>query len=473
MDIGQHERAITVLQTSVNLGEANGLGTTDGHIEALTRLASAHGIRRQSAEAQRARNEALRILGARGDTNSLLLARVLANAPVSSGSNVELESQRLKQAITLFETKYPTHPDYFTAVRLMGQLLHNEARTAEAQSYFRRADALFEPTGSNDYTNRAILLIRMGVDECDLAKPNVGLVIIEKGLALLERHQGANSFLLRIHKVMYAKHLHAAGRYTEAETLFTHLRTTASQRTAINDYEISVFEADALMDRGRYREALERLAAFASRSDELGKMAHPVSHLNWTLYALSSNAKLGNVAEAEKIRAKLDSRLDSTGSDGKKSADYLLAISSLAVAQNRPDLALETLNALLVNSTSEPNSFSSTYVVVNIQAAEIELIAARSGRATKSLNESALRHANAALRHLTARTEAGARPYLQARAQKALGDALLANGQNVEAERALQEATQIMRGLHDPASPMLADAANSLVSAERANAQTR
>jgi tetratricopeptide (TPR) repeat protein len=106
------------------------------------------------------------------------------------------------------------------------------------------------------------------------------------------------------------------------------------------------------------------------------------------------------------------------------------------------DEASETLS-------KAPEAFDAQFVQLATVASEVAL--------RRKDSRTALAHASAALNHLHDKVGPDALPYLDARALKAYGDALLAADRSEEALTQLEPAAQLMRRLHSPDSPWLLD----------------
>jgi hypothetical protein len=124
------------------------------------------------------------------------------------------------------------------------------------------------------------------------------------------------------------------------------------------------------------------------------------------------------------------------------------------LAAGNADAAGRRLAGVSEALRTAPEVFDAGFVQLAAVSAEVAV--------RRKESATALTHATAALNHLRDKTDAGALPFLEARALKAYGDALLASDRTEEAAAQLEPAVALMRRLHSPDSPWLLDALASL-----------
>ncbi len=472
LDVGQHERAAKLLQDSVEIGRRNGLENTDSHIDALINLVSAYRTRRKVTEAAQARNDALRLLRTRGDTDSLLLARAMAAVVLESANDPKFEFEMVSKAKALFETKYPNHPDHFTAARYLAHLHRDAGRTQASLENYRKAATLFESTGSQDFLNFASTLSRIGSVECDQGKSNTGLANFERAIALIERHQGANSFQLRVARSLYMSHLYTAGRLREAHATSETLRKTATAQTAPLDYGRDLLEAEAVIAEGRPIRALELLSLTAGSSVETRQVAQPETAYSQHLHELTAHAMLGDFESALAAKAKLILLLAQDSKNTSDAERIRFASAWLELARHQPTQAMVALQEDDGAQNAEPPEFSYSFMAKQLGFAEAELQAWQRLGHDSPFPALVMKRLRAAEAHLAAQTEPSARPYLETRTQLLLGQSHLALGQAPDALRYLTRAVSTMRGIHHPSSPWLAKGLRVLAQAEKKNGNT-
>jgi eukaryotic-like serine/threonine-protein kinase len=470
LDVGQHERAAKLLQEAIELGTSIGESQSDAHIVALSNLATAYQTRGRAKEAIAARDSALSILEKRGDTDSLLLASTLSNSGFAGAPDEQRELDLLKRAKSLFERKYPSHPNHFQTTKTIGSVLYLADRNAEAQEYFRQADTLFSMTGAKDYTGYAQMLGTMGIIDSLAGRPRNGLVQIEKSLALLEKHQGANSFLLRLGRYGYVQLLHASGRRNDAHNMFALLDSTATKPGNVIDHQIRTAEAGALLSEGRATAALLRLAPLAEiESAELRRQRGTDLTETRLVLEAEAHAMLGDFAKVAAVRRELAEKVSVGPADFTKTPSYVLGTAWTYLTEGRAMDAVTLLRTLDPDRNAEAFTYVEDYVSANILMAEAELSLTRTDGGNAASVRAAVNRTEKALGHLVSRNEPGATPYVTASLQATLGEALLASGRRAEAIDHLKQATNAMRSLHDEASPWLAKAILTLAEAESAN----
>jgi serine/threonine protein kinase len=469
VDVGEHEKATSILQKAVELGQENGLENSDLHILTSARLSFAYGIRLKPKEAAAARDEALRLLARRGDTDSLVLARVLTNAVTVIPTDVAKERELLSRAVRLFEKKYPKNPEHFTALVRLASLERNNNRWDEALVLYRKAVAVFPDTGSNALTSYANALIEIGVLDSAQGRAVSGIAKMREGIAALEKHQGAESFLLNYSRMAYAVQLHDAGQRQEAMNEFSLVRSKfVTERTEIAAYELAVFEAAALINEGRPKDALARLDVFSAKRERLKKQGTPNINVVWAESAFFAHAMLGNTEELARAAKEYDETISQLISTYKQRPEYGLTRGWADLAKGDTLSAHQKLLDVTLSYKAEPKQYDAAYVYANLYTARVELMLAKSSENSPALRNSALTRARTALNHLLTKLEHGSRPYMVVLVQHLLADAMLANGQPAEALDQVKQAIAEMRRLHDPSSPWLANALRSQSAAQRA-----
>jgi tetratricopeptide (TPR) repeat protein len=459
-DIDEYERAAVLSTAAVQVARSANLTHTDAYVEALMGQAAAARLLGQGDEAIAARDESLRVLDERGDQTSLLRARANMNTVAQFATDPLRETALVQRAVDLFETRYSSEPEFFAALFYVGNLLRTQQRHAEAERAFRRAIAVFDQVHSRDYTNLGASYGFAG--ECGLAlgKVRASLRDREQALAILQKNAGPDALVTRFHRSEYADALYQAGRIDEALNGFDSLsRGVAPEARTVVDFDASVYEAFALMDSGRPREAQHVLARFTDNWVDFGKRFVP-NGARWVAELAAAQAMQGHGEEARKTLSLLD-KLPKLfyGADIGTTAEYAAEAAWVQLALGDVKAAQDAITraAAVLNEKSE--RFNWGFVRLNAQAAYVSL--------QDAAPEKALSYADAALAHLHKFAEAGGFPYLETLARVARGQALLALGRTSEASSDLDAALASMRTLHSPDSPWLIDVLASRALAAR------
>ncbi len=458
-DIDEYERTATLSTQAVEIARAHDLTASDAYVEALMGVAVASRLLGRAEQAVQARDESLRVLDARGDKTSLLRARANANTIAQLAPDKDREIALVDEAVKLFETRYPTEPAYFTALYYLGNLHRTQQRPAEAAVHFRRGIEVFPQVGSRDYTSFGASYAFAGECELWLGQIHAALRHYEQGLELLDRHAGTSSLVTRFQRTQYAEALHHAGRIADARAAYDEVTRTAPPGGAtVVDFDVAVYGASGLLEEGRAREAQALLERFSSDWVEFGKRFVPNGR-RWVAALAQAHAMQGRATEARKTLERLGD-LPSLfyGDDPQTSPEYIAEASWIALAAGDVESAWTMITKASEFLRAEQEHFNWGFVRLNTHAAEI---ASQRGDAVQ-----ALEMAERALQHLRAKADLNGFPFLEARALKARGDALLAADQPAAAAESLEAARALMQRLHSPDSPWLLDATISLSAAQ-------
>jgi tetratricopeptide (TPR) repeat protein len=261
--------------------------------------------------------------------------------------------------------------------------------------------------------------------------------------------------------------LHHAGRPADARAAFDEVTRTAPPGGAtVVDFDVAVYGASGLLDEGRAREAQAVLERFSSNWVEFGKRFVPNGR-RWVVSLAQAQAMQGRTTEARDTLKRL-SDLPSLfyGEDPQTNPEYIAEASWIALAAGDVESAQALITGASEFLRAEQEQFNWGFVRLSTHAAEI---ASQRGDATQALEMS-----ERALQHLRTKADPNGFPYLEARALKARGDALLAANQPAAAAESLEAARALMQQLHSPDSPWLLDAtAASALAYERLNDRTR
>ncbi|MEQ1516920.1 MAG: hypothetical protein ABL931_10580, partial [Usitatibacteraceae bacterium] len=464
-DVDEFERAAKLFGDAVTISKAEGLGSSDLHVEALIGMTASLRVLGKGSDALAARDQAIALLDARGDTTSLLRARAGANSVSTLSRYPERELKLTMAALELYESRYPHDPGRFAAAVVVAQVHRSQGYWTSAEKYFRNAIALFPQVGSKDYVNLGGSHAWAAFCASKMGRIDTALKDFQTGIQILTEHAGGNALSTRFHRGLYAQTLHTAGRRDESHRLFAELeRTVVSGRPTFLDFDNAIYHADALVNEGRPQTAIALLSSYSERHIELGKRFLP-SGVRWATLLAKAHAMLGNAEKAESVLKRIADLPQQYSIPPQQLVDYKNDVSWILLAAKRFDDA----NATLKFGEDHPNGnteyFNLAYVTLNIRAAEI---ASRAG-------DPALASARAelAIDHLTQWTTPSAFPYLRAAAFKARGDAQLGMGDAAAAAESLGAALKLIRALQDAASPWLADTLASLAMAHRKLGQER
>jgi eukaryotic-like serine/threonine-protein kinase len=453
-DIDEYERAAALSAAALDTARGANLTRTDAYIEALSGHTTAARLLGRGADAVAAREEALRLLDARNDHTSLLRARVNTNTVAQFTTDPQREIALVERAVALFEERYPTEPEYFTALYYLANLHRTQLRPVEAERYFRRAISVFDRVRSRDFTNLGASYAFAGACQQWLGNTHAALADYQQGLDILDRHAGPDSLVTRFQRTHYAESLYHAGRMQEALEIFERLwREAATRGPTVADFDASVYQSFALLETGRASEAQGVLARFERSWAEFGKRFAPNGR-RWVAQLAFAEAMQGRAAKARAALALID-RLPPTfyQADIKTSPEYLAELAWIELAVGDEAAAQAVLRTAAAALASEPQNFDWPYARLNTHAAFVLRASAPS---------QALQHADRALTHIRSRTERGGFPFLEARALVARGEARLALGDAKAAIQDLETARAIMARLHAPESPWLLDVHGAL-----------
>jgi serine/threonine-protein kinase len=463
-DIDEYERAATLSAAAVEVARTARLTGSDAYVEALMGQTTAARLLGRGPEAIAARDEALRVLDARGDRTSLLRARANTNTVAQFSSDPRRETALVQRAVELFEQRYPAEPEHFTALFYLGNLHRTQQRPAEAERSFRRAIAVFDQSRSRDFTNLGASYAFAGMCQVYLGKIHAALQDYERGLELLQRHAGPDSLITRFQRTQYAEGLSHAGRLAEALGVFEDIsRGRQGPARNIVDFDATVYGAFALLEAGRAREAQAVLERFSNDWVEFGKRFAPNGR-RWVAQLAYAHAMQGRAAQAREALTLLG-RLPATFYEAEiaSSPEYIAEVAWIHLATGDASAAATAIEKAAEKLRETPQSFDWVFARLNAHAS---FVAASGSDPTK-----ALRYADAAVTHIRALADQGGFPFLESRALVARGQAQLALGRMREAIDDLEAALTLMRRLHAPDSPWLLDATAALAVAYRAQQQ--
>jgi eukaryotic-like serine/threonine-protein kinase len=449
LDVEEYERAVTLLEESVAIGEKNRTTSTDAHIDALSTLVNAYRFVGRGAEVVATRDKALKLIDARGDKTSLMRARVLANSAQQFAIDTPREKALLDEAIQLFEQRYATHPAYFTAVMTAGHLQRTQGSWRNALPLFEKATSIFASTNSLDFPNYTAAFIWRGFCQSQLGRPSEGLKNIERGLELADQHLGANSQGARFFRTLYARTLHRAGKRVEAHEEFAKLRSTASIQKTVNDFDAAVYEAQSYLVEGSPKSAIDALTPYADQFAEFGKRFYP-NGVAWVTTMAAARGAQGEFGAAEAVLNRIAEIPAQYSIDAKRLGAFKFDVVRLRMAQGRYDEAMSVLKHGYFAGDTTEDVFSDVVLYSHLIAAEIELeLAYRSPNDAIALRTSALQRAQRAIVYLDKFSPPSEMPYVRAHANYVAGAALKANGKRVEGDAMLTQSLLIMRELHD------------------------
>jgi eukaryotic-like serine/threonine-protein kinase len=462
IDVDEYESAAKLLNDSIGLNAKNGLGTSDAQVEALSSLVSAYRTLGRAPETHTARDAALKILDDRGDKTSLLRARVLLNSPQHIATDPKREEALLAEAVLLFETRYQTHPSYFTALFMSAAMQRAQGLWPTSLSYFERATQVFESTGSRDFERYAAAFVWQGFCESQLGHPRQGLKTMQRGLAIGKEHVGDRSLSSRLHRSIYARTLHRIGEREAAHAEFALLNATATDVKTNFDFETAVAEAQAYLLEGTPQPAITKLTPFNDKLVEHGKRFYPAG-IGWVTTLAASHTMIGNFKEAEAVLARVTEIPAPGNTDPRLLSAYKLNSASLQLAQGQPEQAMLTLKYKRFDADQQDDRYSDGRLLVRLLTAEIELAMAKKNPSSRATHiTQALHYAELGKAGLDKYSPNDEMPYLSAYASYVLGIALKANGKRTEGNAALTHAVTLMRNLHDAKSTWRAQAEKAL-----------
>ena len=464
-DIDEYERAATLSDQAVALAQSHHLTAEEAYVEALMGQATSARLLGRGEQAVRAREAALAVLDARGDRKSLLRARVSANTVAQFASDPEAEIALVAQGVRLFEQHYANDPAYFQALYYLANLYRTSSRPAEAEVYFRRAIAVFERTGSRDYTNFGASYGFAG--ECGVTLGHIQTALNDyvRALEILDRHAGTASLVARFHRAQYIEALNNAGRIAEARSVMNALFAALPAQTepTIAEFDAAVYQAFALLETGDERDAQRMLERFSESWLQFGKRFGP-NGSRWVVEMALAQALRGESANARKTLQRIAELPSHYGTALASSSEYVAEAAWIELASGDVDAATKVLEAAADTLREAPERFSWNHVRLRMQASQVAL--------ARGELEVALEYADTALTHLRTHADAGGFPLLEARVLAARGQSLLALDRTSEARGDLEAAITIMRRLHSPSSPWRLDVAASLARAYRAEHDT-
>ena len=454
-EIDEYERSAVLAREAVAVARANGFTRDDAYVEALLSLTTAARLLGSGPEAVEARDEALEVLEARGDRTSLLRARADVTTVAQMAPDAAREIEIVQHGAELFEQRYPKDPSYFNALWVLGNLYRTQQQPVAAAENFRRAIAAFEQVGSRDYTNYAASHGFLAQCEFGVGRVQPALELYAQGMQLLDRHAGPTALVTRFHRGNYALMLHVAGRPEEAHRLFAEIRSSQpAEGPTVVDFDNAVYEAAGYLEEGRAREAQEVLEPFSQSWVEFGKR-FAVNGERWVTELALARAIQGRGDEAREVLGRIgELPQQNYGQSVLTSMNHVADAAWIDLAAGDTDAAARRLTEATEALRSAPEAFDVEFVHLATVSAEVALRRADS--------VTALAHASAALAHLRDKAGAQAFPYLEARALKAYGDALITAERAEEAIAQLEPAVAVMRRLQSPDSPRLLDALATL-----------
>ncbi len=455
LDIDEHDRAAKLGREAAMLARSSGLTETNAYVEALITLAASERLTGNGKAAAAARDESLQALDARGDHDSLLRARASVNTIGQFAPDLLREARLVEQGLKLFEARYPSQPEYFSALYYLANLNRIQGKAAEAEGLFRRAISAFKRSGSRDYTSLGASYAFVGASEVWLGHMAEGLSSYETGLTLLSRHAGDSALNTRFQRALYAEALHRAGRLAQSHAEFARVsKDRPAGPPTVADFDAAVYESFAYIEEGRPESAVQLLEPFSETYAGFGRR-YLINGWRWGMHLAIAQAMLGHTADARATLARLNGQLpapDGQGLDAQP--DYAIATAWVELAGGDAEAAQARLMRAAPILEATPFEYSDAHLRGRIMAAEIALARARSGEALERSRE--------ALAFLASRTKAGAFPYLEGRARVAEGRALLALGRSQDAAAALDRAIAQMKPLQAPSSPWLRTAESAL-----------
>jgi serine/threonine-protein kinase len=449
-EIDEYERSATLAREAVAVARDNGFTRQDAYVDALLSLTTAARLMGNGPEAVAARDEALKVLEDRGDRTSLLRARAEVTTVAQMAPDAAREIEIVKHGADLFEQRYPQDPAYFNALWVLGNLYRTQQQPAEAGENFRRAIAAFDRVGSRDYTNYGASHGFLAQCEFGLGHVKTALDLYPRGLELLDRHAGPTALVTRFHRGNYAFMLHTAGHPREAHRVFAEVRASqpAGGPTVV-DFDNAVYEAAGFLQEGRAAEAEQVLEPFSTSWIEFGKR-YAVNGERWVTELAVARAMQGRSEEARKSLDRIAELPEQNyGQSVLSSAQHVADAAWIDLVGGKVEAAQRQLDEVSETLSKAPEAFDAQFVQLATVASEVAL--------RRKDSRTALAHASAALNHLHDKVGPDALPYLDARARKAYGDALLAADRSEEALTQLEPAAQLMRRLHSPDSPWLLD----------------
>jgi serine/threonine-protein kinase len=465
-EIDEYERSAVLAREAVAVARDNGFTRDDAYVEALLNLTTVARLLGSGPEAVKARDEALAVLEARGDRTSLLRARADVTTVAQMAPDAAREIEIVQHGAELFEQRYPQDPSRFNALWVLGNLYRTQQQPLAAAENFRRAIAAFGQVGSRDYTNYAASHGFLAQCEFGLGHVKTATDLYARGLELLDRHAGPTALVTRFHRGNYALMLHVAGRPEEAHRLFAEVRASQpAEGPTVVDFDNAVYQAGGYLAEGRAREAQEVLEPFSGSWVEFGKR-FAVNGERWVTELALARAMQGHGDDARKTLEQIAQLPQQNyGQSVLATMNHVADAAWIELAAGDADAAARELAKGADALRNTPQAFDAEFVHLATVAAEIAL----------QRGDFVIAHeqASAALAHLRDKADAHSLPYLEARALKAYGDALIASGRSDEAVAQLEPAVATMRRIQSADSPWLLDALASLGVAQSRQGDTR
>ncbi|HKE94959.1 MAG TPA: protein kinase, partial [Povalibacter sp.] len=360
-DIDEYERAATLSDQAVLLAQSNDLTTGDAYVEALIGQATSDRLTGRGEQAVRARETALAIMDARGDQTSLLRARVNTNTVAQFAQDPEREIALVAQGVQLFEQRYATNPAYFQALYYLANLYRTSFQPVEAEAHFRRAIAVFESTGSRDYTNLGASYGFSGECGVNLGQIQTALNDYVRALEILDRHAGPESLVARFHRAQYIEALNHAGRLSEARAVMDDLVRTQPAQPTIADFDATVYDAFALLETGNGREAQHALERFGNNWLQFGKRFGP-NGSRWVVELAFAQTLQGDSAAARKTLQRIAELPSHYGARLASSPEYVAEAAWIELASGDTAAAARMIAGAADDVRERPERFSWVHV---------------------------------------------------------------------------------------------------------------
>jgi len=463
-DIDEYEQAAALSDEAVALATAHSLTGTDAYVEALMGQTATARLLGRGDLAVSSRNAALAALDARGDTTSLLRARASINTVAQFATDADREIQLVSQGVKLFEQRYATHPAYFQSLYYLGNLYRTQQHPVEAEANFRRAIAIFDGTGSQDFTNLGASYAFAG--ECNFARGHIKAALADfaRGMEILERHAGASALVVRFQRAQYIQVLGQAGRPAEAQQVMDALAKSlpAGMPPSIADFDASIYQALMRVEGGNGRDAQQLLLPYEKNWLEFGRRFVPNGG-KWVVFLAHAQALEGQGTRAHGTLQRIGELPPFYGVQSVDTPEYAGEAALIDMLSGDSAGAVAKLEKARDKLAGNPTEFDWTFARLQAIAAHVTL--------ADGDPKAALEHADRSLEHLRTRADAGGFPYLEIRAQLARGEALLALGRAPEAIESLGAARVLAQQLHAPQSPWRLAIAASLAQAHAAQGQ--
>ncbi|MBK8321682.1 MAG: serine/threonine protein kinase [Betaproteobacteria bacterium] len=404
VDVEEVKRAADLFAKADETATKAGLKGSDLHVDALAGLAESLRMTGRGQEGLQARERGIGYLDARGDRDSLLRARLVANPSSAATRDVDKERKRVGEVIGIFAAKYPEHPSRYLALATAGHLERASGNLKGAYERFLEAEKVFAATGSRDFTSLGNTHAWAAFCAFRIGKIAESLAQSETGLALLDEHAGKDSQVTRFHRGLRAEVLHRAGREAEAYAIWESLRKVgAGKDQNATDFNNAIYEADARLRDGEPKRAVALLEPYAANHARFGAQFFP-NGVHWATLLAHARFLTGDAAGAEAALARVKDVPQNFTNPAEQMVQYVLDVSAIRLAQGRLDDAWKVLTVEGGKLYDDYGEFSMYYVLQRVRAAEIAL--ARKDRAAAG------RYVAEAKAHLRRDVAPGVMPFL-------------------------------------------------------------